>query len=444
MKNTLFTSFVAASRQSAAFLKAKVGGALPRRRYAALLTLLLLSTLFYQPSTLHAQGTAFTYQGRLNSSGNPASGTYDLTFALFSVSSGAGQVGVTLTNTPVAVSNGLFTVTLDFGANFPGASRWLEIGVRTNGGGAFTTLVPRQALTATPFAITAGTAGTAGSLAIPPGMALIPAGAFTMGNSIGDGDINDAVPTNVTVAAFYMDLKEVSMSQWQSVYYWATNHGYGFVHAGAGKAASHPVHTVDWYDCVKWCNARSQQAGRTPVYYTDAGLTQVYTNGEVTVYPNWVVSGYRLPMEAEWEKAARGGLSGQRFPWGNVIHQNLANYYGNMSTYAYDLGPNFYNPIGSIGGTSPATSPAGSFAANGHGLLDMAGNVHEWCWDWYAVPYGQPTTTNPTGPAGPLTIRVLRGGSWYFSANEARCANRNSDFPTSTSNYLGFRCARGL
>ncbi|MCX6913602.1 MAG: SUMF1/EgtB/PvdO family nonheme iron enzyme, partial [Verrucomicrobia bacterium] len=261
--------------------------------------------------------------------------------------------------------------------------------------------------------------------AAPPGMALIPAGSFTMGNSVAaDTDITDAATTNVTVSAFYMDVNLVSWSQWQSVYYWATNHGYGFVNAGAGKAANHPVQTVDWYGCVKWCNARSQQAGRTPVYYTDAGLTAIYTNGAVTVYANWTVAGYRLPTEAEWEKAARGGASGQRFPWGNVINQNLANYYGATSSYSYDLGPNGYNAIGSVGGTSPATSPVGSFAANGYGLNDMAGNVFEWCWDWYGTPYGQPTTNNPTGPAGPLNYRVLRGGVWDFSADYARCASR--------------------
>ena len=128
----------------------------------ALATLALLSTLNPQLSTLFAQGTAFTYQGRLNSGGSPAGGSYDLTFTLFNASSGPGQVGTVVTNTGTVVSNGLFTVTIDFGANFPGADRWLEIGVRTNGGGAFATLAPRQQLTPTPYAIYAGGANAAG------------------------------------------------------------------------------------------------------------------------------------------------------------------------------------------------------------------------------------------------------------------------------------------
>ena len=77
-----------------------------------------------------------------------------------------------------------------------------------------------------------------------------------------------------------------------------------FVNAGSGKAANHPVQMVDWYDCVKWCNARSQQAGLTPVYYTDAGLTQVYTNGDyrTTVYVNWA---------SEWVSVADGSGVGE-------------------------------------------------------------------------------------------------------------------------------------
>ena len=106
-----------------------------------------------------AQGTAFTYQGRLNDGGNAANGSYDLTFTIYAVGNGGSAFAGPLTNSPVGITNGLFTVTLDFGSGiFDGNSRWLEIGVRTNGGGSFTTLTPRQQLMPTPYAIFANTA----------------------------------------------------------------------------------------------------------------------------------------------------------------------------------------------------------------------------------------------------------------------------------------------
>ncbi len=110
-----------------------------------------------------AQGTAFTYQGRLNNSSGPANGSYDLTFTLFNAVSGGSAVAGPLTTNAVAVSNGLFTVGIDFGAGiFNGTAYWLEIGVRTNSGGSFTTLAPRQPLTPAPYAIFAGGASAAG------------------------------------------------------------------------------------------------------------------------------------------------------------------------------------------------------------------------------------------------------------------------------------------
>src|SRR6266446_915344 len=121
--------------------------------------LLALSTL-NSPLSTFAQGTTFTYQGRLNDGGNPATGIYDLRFTLYDAASN-GNVptgGGPLTNAPTGVTNGLFTVTLDFGGSpFDGSPRWLEIGVRTNGSAnPYATLTPRQALTASPYAITAG------------------------------------------------------------------------------------------------------------------------------------------------------------------------------------------------------------------------------------------------------------------------------------------------
>ena len=284
----------------------------------------------------------------------------------------------------------------------------------------------------------------------PSSMVLIPAGSFTMGDTL-DG-LSDAVPISVTVSAFYMDTNLVSYSQWQAVFNWATNHGYAFYqssysgpYVAGGKATNHPVQTVDWYDGVKWCNARSVQAGLTPVYYTNAGLTQVFTNGDspTTVYQDLAANGYRLPTEAEWEKAARGGLSEKRFPWGNTISESQANYYANPSSNTNDLGPYSGFNTNYNTGAEPYTSPVGSFAPNGYGLYDMAGNVFEWCWDWYGTPYGQPTTTNPTG-AGPRGYRVLRGGAWLSGAYNARCAYRGDGYPNYADYLIGFRCVRGL
>lgn len=123
---------------------------------------MVLSFIGLQPLNASAQGTAFSYQGRFNDGGSPANGSYDFTFALFNGPSGPGQSGSTITNPTVSVTNGLFTVTLDFGPSvFTGNNLWLEIGARTNGAVSFNTLSPRQKLTPTPYAIYGESAGTA-------------------------------------------------------------------------------------------------------------------------------------------------------------------------------------------------------------------------------------------------------------------------------------------
>ena len=138
----------------------------PRRTLCASALLALAILAWVAPLTAPAAplGTAFTYQGRLNDGGNPANGRYELRFFLYDLGVGGGLVGVPLTLNNTAVSNGLFTVTLDFGdqsvysPQYTPANRWLEIAVRTNGGGAFTSLTPRQKITPTPFAIEIGRA----------------------------------------------------------------------------------------------------------------------------------------------------------------------------------------------------------------------------------------------------------------------------------------------
>ena len=209
-----------------------------------------------------------------------------------------------------------------------------------------------------------------------------------------------------------------------------------------GKAANHPAHSMTWYDCVKWCNARSEKEGRGPAYYTDAGLSVRYRSGQVASYVNWS-SGYRLPTEAEWEKAARGGASGQRFPWGNTISWGQANYYAyplSAGGYAYDVnGTSGYNPAWT-GGGSPYTTAVGTFAANGYGLYDMAGNVWQWCWDWWGS-YSSGSQTDPRG-ATSGSRRVLRGGSWSYNAYGCRAAGRNTrSYPDSGGHDMGFRSA---
>jgi sulfatase modifying factor 1 len=282
----------------------------------------------------------------------------------------------------------------------------------------------------------------------PTGMTLIPGGTFTMGDTL-DADTFvgsfDADPVQVTVSSFYMDLYLVASNQWRAVYNYGAAHGYGFANFGSGRDTNHPAQTLDWFDAVKWSNARSQQGGLTPCYYTDAALTKVYTNGESNPFVNWSANGYRLPTEAEWEVAARGGLANQRFPWGNTIDHSQANYYGFPVDLPYDNGASGNDPATSFG-PPPYTTAGGYYPANGYGLFDMAGNLSEWCWDWYGTTINAAAYAGGTNPhgAGAGTLRVLRGGNYNVSARSARCAARGYDDPTAASGIIGFRCVRGL
>ena len=213
-----------------------------------LLAWLALSTINSQLSTAHAQGTAFTYQGRLlNSGSGPASGSYDLTFALFATNSSGVAIAGPVTNAATAVTNGLFTVTLDFGGGlFTGSTnRWLEIGARTNGVGSFTTLSPRQQITPTPYAIFANTAGNLTGLFIQQNSSGAPnviAGSpnnFVAGGVVG-ATISGGGATNyfgyVYTNSVTADLGTVSGGANNTAGFVSTVGGGSYNHAGDGDA----------------------------------------------------------------------------------------------------------------------------------------------------------------------------------------------------------------
>lgn len=276
---------------------------------------------------------------------------------------------------------------------------------------------------------------------------LVPAGIFTLGSTLPEANYDEQPAHTLAVSAFYMDRYEVTKALWDEVLAWATNHGYQFSNPRLGKSPDHPVHSVNWCDAVKWCNARSEMEGFTPYYYADTNITVVYRVGSTSAPPVvWDATGYRLPTEAEWEKAARGGAVGQRFPWtdSDSITHNRANYYS-QAAFPYDksLTPRYHPDYDND--PKPYTAPVGVFAGNAYGLHDMAGNVAEWCNDWYDEFWYAKAEATEIDCRGPDlgSARVLRGGNWGADANYARCADRRADGDPLLVNYgIGFRCVR--
>jgi formylglycine-generating enzyme required for sulfatase activity len=186
-----------------------------------------------------------------------------------------------------------------------------------------------------------------------------------------------------------------------------------------------PMVTVSWYGAVAYCNWRSRQEGKEECY----NLT--------TWACDFTKNGYRLPTEAQWEYAARGGLANRRYPWGSTISHSQANYFSD-SYWKYDISPTRgYHPVWNDG-VLPYTSPVGSFAPNAYELYDMAGNVYEWCHDWYG-DYSPDPQTNPTGPATGSS-RIVRGGGWKNDAVDCKSGERGGLSPSVCNlNYIGFR-----
>ncbi len=239
----------------------------------------------------------------------------------------------------------------------------------------------------------------------------IPAGTFMMGSPKGEeGRGNDEEEHRVEISSFHMGIHEVTQKQYRSVM--GTNPSY-FSKDGGGKdkvngmnTDDFPVENVSWEDAIEFCRKLTEKDKKLP--------------------PGWV---YRLPREAEWEYACRGGLASQPTHFGNSLSSRQANFDGNFPYGGADKGDYLER-----------TCKVGSYEKNRFGLYDMHGNVWEWCMDWYDKDYyGKSPPKDPPGPLGPASARVLRGGCGLDYGRFCRSANRNGYGPGGRDQCYGFR-----
>ncbi len=236
-------------------------------------------------------------------------------------------------------------------------------------------------------------------------LVFIQGGTFIMGDHFNEGD-SDELPTHqVTLSSFIICKHEVTQAEYEVLM--SNNPSYSYDH-------DKPVESVTWYNAVEYCNARSLQEGLTPCYNTSDWSCDFTANG------------YRLPTEAEWEYAARGGIN----------HVDGYRYSG-----CHNEGGLTYCAWYSANSDSQ-THEVGSKNPNQLGIYDMSGNVLEWCNGWYGV-YTSSAQTNPTGPSNG-SYRIARGGGWSYNACDCRVANRHGYYPTYSSGYVGFRLVRSL
>jgi len=276
---------------------------------------------------------------------------------------------------------------------------------------------------------------------VPEGMGYVPAGEFEMGDA--QGLVASALPVHsVRVRPFVIEQFEVRHDLWARVSAWALTHGYAFENPGSGFAADHPVNMINWHDAVKWCNARSEMEGLIPAYYTDVAHAVVFRTGVVDLTNacvDWSAPGYRLPTEAEWERAARGNLVGNHFAWPSGDADYWRHVLGAMANF-WNSGDRYDNgttPVGYYNGTQVV---GGAEVRNAFGLCDLSGNVAEFCWDRMGA-YPASIETDPHGPDDG-DQRISRGGSWYDEPDKLRLAARQPVYTHHAPPTIGLRCVR--